>query len=477
MDQLDNGDDMTTAANAKTLPQRQAPRAATPASVMAEINSLRRCERALDMLLTQRGDAFAEVERVLADDPGSVFCHCLRAALIVRAENGARRSALAASIAVIEAACPDINDPARRHAMAARAWLQGDSVHAAALYGAVLADRPHDVLALAVAHALDFHLGRRRVMRDRIARVLPKWGPAVPGYASVLAMFAFALEENGQYRRAEKIARRALGLDPRHPGAIHVIAHVMEMQGRAREGLAFLAATESTWAEGTGFSAHLAWHRALFHLETDDPVSAVAVYDNRIVHSGALGMSALADASALLWRLYLRNIDVNERWQALADRWEMQSFRGARPFYIVHAIMAFAASGRSVAAVRALRALPDAGTAGASRSIPEEALAPAFCNALLAFAHRSYKRSLEWLSRVRSIAHRCGGSIAQCDVVHLTFTEAALRIRNARLARALVAERSVQKPASRLNQLFERRIRGIALAPAQFAAAIRLPGD
>ena len=31
----------------------------------------------------------------------------------------------------------------------------------------------------------------------------------------------------------------------------------MEMQGRAREGLAFLAATEPAWVEGTGFSVHL----------------------------------------------------------------------------------------------------------------------------------------------------------------------------------------------------------------------------
>jgi len=112
------------------------------------------------------------------------------------------------------------------------------------------------ILALVVAHTLDFHLGQRRMMRVRLARVLPKWDAAMPGYASVLAMYAFALEENGQYRRAEKIARRALVLDPRHPGAIHVIAHVMEMQGRAREGLAFLAATESAWIEGTGFSVH-----------------------------------------------------------------------------------------------------------------------------------------------------------------------------------------------------------------------------
>lgn len=89
-----------------------------------------------------------------------------------------------------------------------------------------------DVLALAAAHALDFHLGRRRMMLDRIAKVVPQWTAEVSGYASVLAMYAFALEENGQYRRAEKMARRALALDPGHPGAIHVVAHVMEMQGR-----------------------------------------------------------------------------------------------------------------------------------------------------------------------------------------------------------------------------------------------------
>src|SRR5262249_23123539 len=154
--------------------------------------------------------------------------------------------------------------------------------HAVALYDAVLTDRPHDVLALAVAHALDFHLGRRRVMRDRIAKVLRRWTAAMPGYASVLAMYAFALEENGQYRRAEKIARRALALDQRHPGAIHVVAHVMEMQGRVHDGLAFLAAVESAWGEGTGLSIHLAWHRALFHLDTNDPEGALAIYDAQI---------------------------------------------------------------------------------------------------------------------------------------------------------------------------------------------------
>jgi hypothetical protein len=311
------------------------------------------------------------------------------------------------------------------------------------------------------------------MMRVRIAQVLTKWETAVPGYASVLAMYAFALEENAQYRRAEKVARRALVLDPRHPGAIHVVVHVMEMQGRAREGLAFLAATESAWIEGTGFSVHLAWHRALFHLDANDLESALATYDAQIANERVAGMSVLADASALLWRLQLRNIEVGRRWRVLADRWEMQTLAGARPFYVVHAMMAFAAARRSAAAARVIDALPHITTGGVSLSLPADALAPPFCNALLAFTHSDYASCVEWLKRVRHIAHRCGGSLAQCDLIHLTFTEAALRARKARLAHALVAERAAKKPG-RLNRLLQQRLR--KLVPAIAGKATRLPG-
>jgi tetratricopeptide (TPR) repeat protein len=321
-----------------------------------------------------------------------------------------------------------------------------------------LIDWPRDVLALAVAHALDFHLGRRRVMRDRIAKVLSQWTAERPGYASVLMMYAFALEENGQYRRAEKIARRALALDPGHPGAIHVIAHVMEMQGRVDDGLAFLAGAESAWGEGTGLSVHLAWHRALFHLDANDSEGALAIYDAQIAAAGRADKAALADGSALLWRLQLQDIDVGDRWRLLADRWAMHNLADARPFYVVHAVMAFVAAGRPAAAMRLVEALPSTRGNKASSVPPEDALAAPLCEALLAFARSDYAACVEWLRRVRHIAHRCGGSLAQCDVIHLTLTEAALRARQARLAHTLVAERTARKPASRLNRLLKRRL-------------------
>lgn len=433
---------------------------ADSATDKADFDSHTRCKRAVELMLTSRGNPSVEVDRVLADDPQFVFAHCLRAAIIVRGDHDAARSKLVASVTAIETNCSDIDDPARRHASAARAWLEGDQALAVERYGAILIDRPRDILALAVAHTLDFRLGQRRMLRDRVAQVLPEWDEMVPGYTSVLVMYAFGLEENGHYRRAEEIARRALVLDARHPGAIHVIAHVMEMQGRDREGLEFLAATESAWKDTTGISVHLAWHRALFHVDADDPEAALAVYDAQIVNTHEQGMSELADASALLWRLGLLNFRVGERWQLLADRWQTQELTGVRPFYAVHAMMAFAAAGRTVAAQRIFSALPHVETSGTSWSYPEEALLLPLCKALIAFAHSDYANCVELLTRVRHIAYRCGGSLAQCDLIHLTFTEAAFRARKANLARALVAERTAQKPVSQLNRVLQRRLAG-----------------
>jgi len=431
------------------------------ASVEADTDSVRRCDHALALMLAHRGNPAAEVERVLADDPQSLFGHCLRAALIVLADDIAQRSALAASVTVIEAACADANHPARCHAAAARAWLERDPALALDRYGAIVAHRPRDIVALVVAHALDFRLGRRQMLRDRVAQVLPAWEANATGYASVLAMYAFGLEENGDYRRAERMARRALDLQPGHPGAIHVVAHVMEMQGRDLEGLVFLAATERAWIRETGFSVHLAWHRALFHLDAGDLHAALKVYDTQIANADPSDISVLTDASALLWRLQLRRFEIGERWGLLADRWEKRTLAGARVFHIVHAMMAFAAAGRTAAAAGLLQTLTEAEANDFASSMPEAALAQPFCKALIAFARGDYAACVEWLTRVRDIAHRCGGSLAQCDLVHLTLTEAALRARKALIAHSLVAERAMRKPASGLNKLLQHRLRAM----------------
>jgi hypothetical protein len=392
-----------------------------------EWDEARRGMRALERLLGSRGHTAAEIEAILADYPRSIFAHCLRLAAIVRDDDRGAEAALAASIAAITAAGDAASERAHRHAAAATLWLAQGSALALDAYAAIVAAQPRDGLALAVAHALDFRLGHREMLRDRIAGVIGYWDRNAPGYAAILGIYAFGLEENGGYRAAETVARRALALDPGLPPAIHALAHVMEMEGRAREGLALLAANESIWTDGNGLSIHLAWHRALFHLQRNDIAVALSVYDAQIAGPGSDSLAALADASALLWRLQLRNVGLGTRWPRLADRWQKARLNVARPFFVVHAMMAYAAAGRSAAATRLLTALPRIDIDPSATSWPEYALAPAVCEALLAFAAGDYAACIAALERVEPIADRCGGSLAQCELLQLTFVEATAR--------------------------------------------------
>ena len=156
------------------------------------------------------------------------------------------------------------------------------------------------------------------MLRDRVAQVLPHWDASMPGYGYVLGMYAFGLEETALYSRAEDIGRRALEINPRDPWAVHAVTHVMEMQGRLRDGIEWLTAREKDWAPNNGFAFHNWWHLALFHLDAGDIARVLELYDRRIRPAPSQVPLEMIDASAMLWRLELRGIDVGARWQQLA---------------------------------------------------------------------------------------------------------------------------------------------------------------
>lgn len=193
-----------------------------------------RCRRALEMLRNGRGAPRREVERALAEAPGCVAAHALRLALIVRADDRSALRSVIESIVAIEALCPDPAELATTHAAAASAWVEGDARLALALYAALAADGPQDGLAAAVAEALRRRLERPRKLHRPSPLVFPEWSAVTPGYASVVAMYAFALQRNGQHRRAERTARRALTLEPGRRTALLVLADVPEARSPAQ---------------------------------------------------------------------------------------------------------------------------------------------------------------------------------------------------------------------------------------------------
>ena len=309
---------------------------------------------------------------------------------------------------------------------------------------AATAEDPRDIVALQIGQTLDFLLGDSAMLRDRIAAVLPAWTPDMPGYHAVQGMLAFGLEETGDYAGAEAAGRLALDLEPRNGWARHAVAHVMEMQDRRRDGIAFMRADIPAWTEGSFFSVHNWWHLALFHLGEGDVAGALAAFDGPIWGERSDLAFDMADAAALLWRLHLMGADVGDRWNALADLYERQP-HGAYAFDDAHAMMAFTATGRDEAARAVLAAIaapeqPNWANVAAAREVGLP-----LAQGIEAFGQGGWRRCVDLLTDVRGKAAGFGGSHAQRDIIDLTLIEAARRAGDAALESRLRAERAAAR--------------------------------
>ena len=430
--------------------------AATPAA-------LAHYEQATDLFLAFSARAAEVAEAAVAADPGFVMGHCLKAGLAAIANEKTFEPQARPAVEAAERVAGNANRRERGHIAALRAFLDGEWRQANAIYGEILIDHPRDTLALQIAHALDFYLGQSGMLRDRVARVLPHWSEQVPGYGYLLGMHAFGLEEMGDYGRAEAAGREAVGRNRGDAWAIHAVSHVLEMQGRARDGIDWLAAREADWGAADNlFAIHNGWHLALFHLDIGDHDRVLALYDERIrAGTSTVGLD-LVDASALLWRLHLRGVDVGARWNEIADAWQASIDGGWYAFNDVHAMMAFVAAGRERDADRLLAAMAKRAENGVTNAELTREPGLAIARALRAFGRGDHATAITLLEGVRFTAQRFGGSHAQRDVLHLTLTEAAIRGGGPNYARALAAERLALKPTSPGNRKLAERARAAA---------------
>jgi hypothetical protein len=412
---------------------------------------LQQYEHALDLSVSYVLDPLAAVESVIDREPDFASAHCLRAGLMILATDRTTTPPLMQSIEAVEALGRRANERERAHAAAARTWLQGDFAGAIRRYGDILHDYPRDLLALQIAHVGDFFMGASSMLRDRVAQVLPAWDVSTPGYGYVLGMHAFGLEETALYSRSEDAGRRALELNPRDAWAVHAVTHVMEMQGRLRDGVDFLTSRESDWAVNNGLAFHHWWHLALFHLDGGDFAQVLDLYDRRIRASASQVPLEMIDASALLWRLELRGVNVGDRWRVLAECWASFIHHAYYSFNDAHAVMAFAGARRFDLAEQTIEAMECKASGADTNAMMTRDVGLPLARALLAFASERYGEVVSLLEPIRTIAHRFGGSHAQRDLIHLTLVEAALRGGQVRLGRALIAERTQLKPSSPFN--------------------------
>lgn len=405
-------------------------------------------DRAVTLLAGYYFDPLALIDQALARDPSFASGYCLRAGLGVLAAERAGEALIETSLEAAERLCRAPSERERRHFAAARAWLDGDWHHAIELYGAIALDHPRDLLAVQLAHVGDFYLGQQRMLRDRIARILPDWNARVPGYGFVLGMLAFGLEETNLLDRAEATGREALELQRRDPWAIHAVAHVLEMRGEVEQGARWLREREPDFAPDNGLAYHNYWHLALFELERGDAARALQIFDSHVWPKPSSVALELVDAASLLWRLHLRGVDVRQRAYAVAEAWSDPLQLGYYAFNDVHATMSLLLAGRSDDAWEIARGLERTAGGNDSNAAMAREVGLPLCRALLAFEHGRYAQVVDTLLPLRLVAHRFGGSNAQRDVIDQTALEAAKRCGRERQVRALVAERNLLRRES-----------------------------
>ncbi|MBZ9811211.1 tetratricopeptide repeat protein [Mesorhizobium sp. ESP-6-2] len=412
-------------------------------------------DQAVEAFNIYRGDPLGLLDQAIEVAPDFAMAHIVKAHLFSLATQPDATRDAKAILGTVKSL--RLSDREASHVTVLDLVVEGEWTAAATALDRHNADHPRDIVALQSGHLMDFFRANARSLRDRIARVLPKWSEDIPGHSILLGMHAFGLEETGDYGRAEEIGRLAVALQPLDCWAHHAVAHVMEMQGRAEDGIGWMIAREPHWsADDNFFRVHNWWHRSLCHLDLGQADEVFALYDGPIRQDRSMVAVDMVDASALLWRLHLSGHDVGDRWNELAAAWDSHADGRTYPFNDWHAVMAYLGAGRHkevdhiIDAYRSSAEVSEAAEWGRRTALP-------LVQGFAAFWRGEYEAAAGHLHGARFIANSFGGSHAQRDIIDWTLIEATVRGGLTGMAEALANERLALKPHSPVNRSFLRR--------------------
>jgi len=164
---------------------------------------------AFDLLHAYQSDPLAAVDKIIVDHPDFAMAHAFRAGALATATDKAFEPELISSVKAAEALASRANDRERTHISAVRAWLDGDWERATELWGRASIAYPRDLLALQFAHVGDFFLAVLTCCAIALPCVAELESQRT-GYGFIKGMYAFGLEEAGDYEQAEAHGREAL---------------------------------------------------------------------------------------------------------------------------------------------------------------------------------------------------------------------------------------------------------------------------
>lgn len=420
----------------------------------ASADAVAHLDKAVNSYLGLRIDPGNHLKAALTADPDLIMGNVLRGLFMLLFANRKLVSRAEGSLEKARDAAEKLGatERERKHIAALEAWCAGDARAAVNRWEEILASHPRDLIAMRMAHFWHFYFGDSIELRDSMARVISGWDETVPGYGFIEGCYGFGLEEAGDYEEAERRARSAVERNPEDIWAAHAVAHVMEMQGRPREGVDWITGLADYWGMCNNFAYHVWWHRALFWFEQGEFDTVLDLYDREVRADSTEDYLDISNGAAMLWRLEQEGVDVGGRWQELAERSAARSEDQMMVFADAHYMMAFAAAGEDEKAAALLeneRSYAETGTETESQVAKDVGVA--LMEAIAAHRRGDYGSATDILLAKRDRLWEIGGSHAQRDVFHRTLIEAASAAGRFELARDLLDERLKSKPNSALS--------------------------
>lgn len=418
-------------------------------------------DRATLAYLKYRTDAARHLGAALKADPEFALGHVLRGYFNMLSYNKANIAGAAEALAEARKHAKRTTTREAAHIEALARWIDGDLERMLDVWEGIFAEHPHDVIAFRLHHFNAFWLGRPATMQAAVERLFPHWSEELPGWGTMLGCRAFSHEEAGNYVLAEGAGRLAIEVDPGDLWAAHAVAHVLEMQGRRREGIDWLKRLEPNWDGANNLKHHLFWHRAMFHIERREFDEVLSLYDNGFRDLRSPLTQAMPDmyidvqnAISMLFRLQRQGVDVGDRWIELADKAEARIGDCLSAFTLPHWMMALGATGRNEPAQRmidSMRAFA-LGNGTVERLVARVALP--LCEAVLANAQGRHADALKQMRPVIGDLYVLGGSHAQQDVLEQLYLDSAIKAESADdigLMLERVAGRHPVPPARRIG--------------------------
>lgn len=394
-------------------------------------------DQILDDLYHYRLKVPDAVDGLISSHPGFLLAHVLKGYMVM---TEAMKSKIALASEHLDKATALSKDASRReklHIEALRCWIEGDLDKRFDAWESILSEWPLDLLAYRQLTGTLFWAGDKRRQLNAAAQLVGHWKEDTPGYGLFIGPLAFAMEEMGQYETAEKYARTALEINSSDLWSLHALAHVLEMQGRVREGDDTLTAASGVLNNYNLFRGHLWWHLGLFRFAQGKFQEVLDLIDNEIYPASSSFYLDVQNGASILARLEFQGVDVGDRWRRLAEASLNSATEHTIWFTGPHHAMNLAHTGKSNELSKMIQELQIDAKNGSHQAW----LAAEISIAVQDYHRGDYQSVLTRMMPMRYEQASLGASHAQQDVFYQYLVMAALNVGKLELVRTLLKER------------------------------------